>query len=171
MAEYVLPDPIVQVMGAQDVRADTGVIERCPGERNIDEAGPKPGGRIGQVGLADADVHAGVACSEGGGQSWSGPFGAVGERAQSERGGTGRRGDSRADLISLGQQSAGLVVQRHAGRGERDARGRAVQQDGAKISLQVFDGSAQRRLGHLQPRSGPAEVKLLGDGHKVAQQA
>ena len=32
-----------------------------------------------------------------------------------------------------------------------------------------LDRLGERRLGHVQPRRGPAEVQLLGDGDEVAQ--
>ncbi|MFI1330274.1 hypothetical protein ACH4U7_09000 [Streptomyces sp. NPDC020845] len=37
--------------------ADSGVVERCPRERDIDETGPQARGRVGEVGFAaDTDV-------------------------------------------------------------------------------------------------------------------
>jgi len=47
-------------VGAQDVSGDAGFVERRAGECDVDEAGAKPGGRVGQVGFADAGVHAGL---------------------------------------------------------------------------------------------------------------
>lgn len=45
----------------------------------------------------------------------------------------------------------------------------AVEQSGAKVLLELFDGPAQGRLRDVQPRCGPAEVKLFGDCEKGSE--
>lgn len=109
-----------------------------------------------------------MALAERGDQPRTGLFG---EGAEDERRGAGGGRDPGAGLLGLPQQRPCLVVERPARRGERDPGGGAVQQDGAEIGLQLFDGPAQRRLGHVQPGGGPAEVPFLGDGHEVAQRS
>ena len=59
---------------------------------------------------------------------------------------------------------------------ERLARGRhlhpaarARQQLAPELLLQQPDLVAQRRLGHVQPRGGPAEVQLLRHGHEISE--
>jgi len=47
----------------------------------------------------------------------------------------------------------------------------ADEQVGAEGALELVDLVAQRRLGDVQARGGPAEMELLGDGQEVAQQA
>ena len=44
-----------------------------------------------------------------------------------------------------------------------------LEQLGAHDALELLDLPAQRRLGHLQPGGGPAEVQLLGDGDETAE--
>jgi len=61
------------------VGADSGCVERCAGESDIDEAGPQTRGRVGEVGFADTDVDCGVTLAKGGGEAGTGLFGAVGE--------------------------------------------------------------------------------------------
>ena len=51
-------------VGAQHVGAYSGVLERCPGESNIDEACPQTRGRVGEVSFADAHVDIGVTPAE-----------------------------------------------------------------------------------------------------------
>jgi hypothetical protein len=47
----------------------------------------------------------------------------------------------------------------------------AHEQVGAERALELLDLVAQRRLGDIDARGGPAEMELLGDGQEVAQQA
>jgi hypothetical protein len=57
---------------------------------------------------------------------------------------------------------------RPAGRQPHRAAG-AVQQGDAQDALQQLDLPAERRLGHVQPLGGAAEMQLLGGGHEAAQ--
>ncbi|KJY27040.1 hypothetical protein VR46_39550 [Streptomyces sp. NRRL S-444] len=158
-------------IGAQLVHRQAGLVERCSGQGDVDQSRPQPAGRIGQVGLADADFDAGVLPAVRGGQPRGAPVGAVAQETDGDGRGAGRRGDAYAGLVGLLEQGAGLVEERRPGRGERDSCGGAVQQGGAEVGLQLLDRPAQRWLAHVQPRSGPAEVEFLGDGHEVTQRA
>ncbi|GHG75397.1 hypothetical protein GCM10018779_52980 [Streptomyces griseocarneus] len=46
-----------------------------------------------------------------------------------------------------------------------------MEQNGTELGLELLDGPAQRRLGHVKTRGGPPEVALFGDGHEIAEQA
>ena len=67
------------------------------------------------------------------------------------------------------EQGPRLVEQHRAHRSERDTGGRADEEQGADVGLQLLDRPAQGRLAHVQPGGGPAEVQFLGDRHEVAQ--
>lgn len=81
----------------------------------------------------------------------------------------GGRAHPDADAVGPVEQRPRLVEQHRAHRGERDAAGRAGEQQGADLGLQLLDRPAQRRLAHVQSSGGPAEVEFLGDRHEVAQ--
>lgn len=83
--------------------------------------------------------------------------------------GAGRRGHADADAVGLVQQGPRFVEQHCPHRGERDTGRRAGEQQGADLCLQLLDRPAQRRLAHMQPGGGPAEVEFLGDRDEVAQ--
>lgn len=80
-----------------------------------------------------------------------------------------RRADAYTDAVGLVEQGTRLVEQHRAHRRERDAGGRAGEEQGPDVGLQLLDRPAQRRLTHVQSGGGPAEVEFLGDRHEVAQ--
>ena len=169
-----------RVIGAQDdtdrVRAqhadvDPGAVKRRPGQRHVDQPGPQACGRVGEVGFADMDAYPRVALAEGAREAGARLLGAVGEDPDRE-GGRSRRGrDPVPGAVGLLQQGARLVVQRGSGGGEGDPSGGAVQQEGAEVGLQLLDGAAQRRLGHVQARRGAPEMAFFRDRHEVTEQA
>lgn len=69
------------------MRADPGLIERGPGQRDIGQAGPQASGGNGEVSLAEADLDGRVAAAEGGRQTGAGLLGAVGQDPDGEGGG------------------------------------------------------------------------------------
>jgi hypothetical protein len=151
------------------VGVDAGVVERCPGERHVHQTGSQPGRRIGEFALPDADEDGGVAFAVGGGQSGAGLFRAVGQDTDGDGVGTGCRGHPGTHLVGLCQKRPCLAVQGDSGGGESHSGGRAAQQRTAEVGLQVFDGPTERRLRHVQPCGGTAEVEFLGDCHEVSQ--
>ena len=68
-----------------------------------------------------------------------------------------------------GQQALHLGQQRRAGRAQRHAALRALEQPRAQRALQLLDGLRQRRLGHVQALRGAAEVQFFGQHGKLAQ--
>ncbi len=58
---------------------------------------------------------------------------------------------------------------RQACRREFDPAGTADQKVDAEFALELADLLGQRRLGHVQPVGGPAEVEFLGDGAEIAE--
>ena len=57
-----------------------------------------------------------------------------------------------------------LLEERLSGGGELDLAAGADEQFCAEGPLELADLVAQRRLGDVEARGGPAEVELLGDG-------
>ncbi len=53
--------------------------------------------------------------------------------------------------------------------GERDRSGGAVDELHAELVLELLDLPAQRRLRHVQPLGGAAEVQFLRDGDETRQ--
>jgi hypothetical protein len=45
-----------------------------------------------------------------------------------------------------------------------------MQEQGTEFCLQLLDGPAQRRLGHVEADGGSPDVAFLDDSHEVAQQ-
>ena len=72
-------------------------------------------------------------------------------------------------LVDGGEDLAGPVEVRRPGIGQVDPPGGTAQQRHPQLGLELTDLLGQRRLGHVQPLGGPAEVPLLGDGDEVAQ--
>ena len=64
-----------------------------------------------------------------------------------------------------------LLEERLPGGGELNLAAGAHEQLRAEGALELADLVAQRRLGDVEPRSGAAEVELLGDGQEVTKQA
>ena len=93
---------------------------------------------------------------------------AVTDREPGLRAGTARLGDGEVDL---GDRAAGAREQRRARGRQLHPPRRAHEQHGAEIALELADRARERRLRHVQPRGGAAEVQLLGDRHEVAQLA
>jgi hypothetical protein len=112
-----------------------------------------------------------MASAEGGGELDPGLLDAVAESADGDAGLPTDRGHSVSRLVGLSEQSARLVVQGLAGGRQAHAGRRSLEQQDAEVGLQLFDGPAQRRLGHVQPCRSTTEVEFLGHGDEVAQQA
>ena len=93
---------------------------------------------------------------------------AVTDREPGLRAGAARLGDGEVDL---GDRAAGAREQRRARGRQLHPPRRAHEQHGAEIALELADRARERRLRHVQPRGGAAEVQLLGDRHEVAQLA
>lgn len=66
------------------------------------------------------------------------------------------------------EHPAGVVEEGGAGRRQPDTA-ITLQQTDTQDPFQALDLPAERRLGHLQPGRGPAEVQLLGDGDEPAE--
>ncbi len=79
-----------------------------------------------------------------------------------------RRAGPRRQRLGARQQLAHLGQQRLAGRRERHAAPGAVEQHHAQRLLELGDGLGDRRLRHVQPQRGAAEVQFLGHGHELA---
>ena len=88
------------------------------------------------------------------------------------------RRPSSPDAAALASSSAALAaariacarVEQHLPRGQQlDAARRAPQQGRPDVGLQAADELRERRLGHVQPRRGAAEVQLLPDGDERVQ--
>jgi hypothetical protein len=71
--------------------------------------------------------------------------------------------------LQLLEDPVGVRQQRLPRRGEGHAAGAAVEQRDAQLALQPADRLAQRGLRQPQPRGGPSEVQLLGDGDERLQ--
>lgn len=67
------------------------------------------------------------------------------------------------------EQGPRLVEQHRAHGSERDAGGRAGEEQGPDLGFQLLDRPAQGRLAHVQSHGGPAEVEFLGDRDEIAQ--
>jgi hypothetical protein len=86
--------------------------------------------------------------------------------------GGGRRGDlGRRDLepVHGAEHGAGLDEQPLSGRRQRHPAARALEQGHAELAFELPDALRERRGGDVEPGRRPPEVKLLGDGHEVAQ--
>nr|WP_257817290.1 enolase C-terminal domain-like protein [Phenylobacterium sp. J367] len=77
-------------------------------------------------------------------------------------------GDRHGD-VGLAQDPLGLRQETPAGRGQAYAAAVPLQQRHVEDALQNLDLPAERRLGHVQPRRGAAEMELLGHGHEAAE--
>src|SRR6185437_13534824 len=73
--------------------------------------------------------------------------------------------------VALGEQAARLGEEHAARRRELDRALGAGQQLDADRLLKPLDGVAQRRLRHMEPRRGAAEMELLGDDDELRQPA
>ena len=71
--------------------------------------------------------------------------------------------------VEVGQDRARVAQEGLAGRRHLHAPARPREELAAQLVLQQPDLVAQRRLGHVEPLGGAAEVQLLGDGHEVAE--
>lgn len=156
-------------IGPQCTYRQGGLVERCPGQRDVDESGAQPAGGVGQVGVADADVDAGAAPAIGGGQPGHSRVVAVAQDADGEGRGAGRGTHPYPDAVGMVEKGPRLAEQHLAHRSERDPRGQPGEQQRSDLGLQLLDRPAQRRLAHVQSGRGPAEMELLGDRHEVAQ--
>jgi hypothetical protein len=84
-----------------------------------------------------------------------------------------RPGEARAlgRALERSERQRCLLEERPPGGGELDVAAGADEQVGAERALELVDLVAQRRLGDVQARGGPAEMELLRDGQEVAEQA
>src|SRR3546814_7826636 len=67
------------------------------------------------------------------------------------------------------QRGACLVVERAAGRGQRDAAVVALEQLHAELVFQLLQLRGKRRLRDVQPCGGRGEAALFGNGNEIAQ--
>ncbi len=70
--------------------------------------------------------------------------------------------------LRAGQQLAHVGQQGFAGRRERHAPARPVEQRHAQCLLELGNGLRDGRLGHVQALGGAAEMQLFGHGHELA---
>ena len=139
------------------VRATSTRPARSPAVGSVKSAFPDP------------DVNFRVTQAECVGETSAGLLGAVGESPDGEGGRPGGGGDPGAGVLGVLEQGARLVVERGSRGRERDPARGAVYQQGADIGLELLNGPAQRRLGHVQAGGGAPEVALLGHRDEVAE--
>jgi hypothetical protein len=68
-------------IGPQRTHRQGRLVERRSSQRDVDHSGAQPAGRVGQIGVADADVDAGAASAVGGGHPGHSRVGAVAQDA------------------------------------------------------------------------------------------
>jgi hypothetical protein len=73
--------------------------------------------------------------------------------------------------IGLRQRPPRSVEERASGVRELHLAGGADEEGDSEIALELSNRGAERRLGHVQPLRGAAEIELLGHGGEVAQVA
>ncbi len=71
--------------------------------------------------------------------------------------------------MSVGAPAAVATRPRARSARSSSARGGPQQQDGTDVGFELLDRPAQRRLAHVQPRGGPAEVAFTGDLAETGQ--
>jgi hypothetical protein len=71
--------------------------------------------------------------------------------------------------VEVGQHRPRVAQEGLSRRGHLHAPARPREQLAAQLVLQQPDLVAQRRLGHVEPLGGAAEVQLLGDRHEIAE--
>src|SRR4051812_27120068 len=72
-------------------------------------------------------------------------------------------------VLQLPQQPGCALSKHFPSGGQLDPPGGPVEQGQAHLDLELPDLLAQRRLGHVQPLGGTAEVEVLGDREEVLQ--
>ena len=75
-----------------------------------------------------------------------------------------RHGDG---LVDLFEQAHGTGIKKAPGFSQAQRPGLAVEQLHANFVFQLLNLPAQRRLGDVQPLSGPGEAALLRHGHEI----
>ncbi len=146
-------------------------VERAPRQRDVHAARAQAAGRIGEIRVPHPQLDTGMPRAERLGEAARPRVGAVSQNAHVEPRWTGRRRDPLAYPLGVVEQSARLLQEHFPDGSERYPCGRAQEERGAHLGLQLLDRTAQRRLAHVQPGGGPAEVRLLGDGHEIPQGA
>ena len=91
--------------------------------------------------------------------------------ADGERGRRARAARLRDGEVELGDRAPGASEQRGSRGGQLHPPRRAYEQDDSEIALELADRARERRLRHVQPLGGAAEVQLLGHRDEVAQLA
>jgi hypothetical protein len=71
--------------------------------------------------------------------------------------------------LCIGQRPSRSSQEGAPGVGEPHLAGRAGEQVCPEVALELSDRGAERRLGHVQPLRGAAEVELFRHGDEVAQ--
>jgi hypothetical protein len=74
-------------------------------------------------------------------------------------------------VLERGERERRLFEERPPRDGELDVAAGAHEQVRAERALELVDLVAQRRLGDVEARGGPAEMELLRDGQEIAEQA
>jgi hypothetical protein len=77
--------------------------------------------------------------------------------------------DVAKERVGVLEQPRRAFEQRPPGLRQLDVVGRAVQQRGAELVLELPDLAAQRRLRDVQPRRGAREVAFLRDRDEVGE--
>ena len=150
----------IDSLGVADRSADDAGCERAGANAVEDPQRRQPVGTHHAVGLAGA---------QGADRQHRRPLAAVAvaerQRQRHRREFAGGGGE----LLHRQEHRPGVGEQAHAGRGERHAPARALEQRHAERLLELADPLRERRSRDVQPRGGPAEVQFLGNGHEVPQ--
>ena len=145
---------------------------RMQHEAGVDLVGVKGGQLHVQRRLAQLQGHIGMRLAEAAQPLGQRAVGHIADKGQPQPpgqaggGGLGHLGQR----LGSSQQAPHLGQQGQARGGERHAAPGAHEQQHAQLPLQPLDGLCQRRLGHVQARSGAAEVQLFGQHHKLPPQ-
>jgi hypothetical protein len=158
----------------EDEMAETGgVVQRGAHERDVGLASLERGDVLRGRAATDVDLRRGVLLAEGAQDERGDVEVARDAERDPEPAGDALRGVARGGeaLGGAGHGAAGGLPQREAGRRERDAARRALEERGAGDLLELVDLPGQRGLGDVQALGGPGEVELLGDGEEAGQQS
>lgn len=108
--------------------------------------------------------------AEGRDQPSSDQIGGVSQRTHNEGRLSAHPAHAPAEPLSVLEKVTCLRQEDVTGRGKGYAGVRALQEDDAQITLQLFHRPAQWGLGHVQTSSGAADMTLLGNHGEVTQQ-
>ena len=138
---------------------------------DIDAAGQQRFGLFGAHHLLQRNVHIGQPRGADADQARQEAVAGGGGESQGDGAGLARRGAPRGQGGAFGQPQDAPRLQQEdpARRGQLHHPAGAVQQLDPQHPFQQLDLPRQGRLGHVDPRGGPAEMQLLGRRHKAAQ--